>query len=123
MKIVKDQIGGAMRIHKDLTPAHWFTFSLFEQLANVGTDIARTIQWKQNGNSDYSTKAFERALELLDFTIADPKNKKGTLKEILRVREALVDHFMYDNEYMTTDEYWQQYFFDFNYAAAVERGR
>lgn len=112
-----------MKIHKDVSPDHWFTFSLFEQLANVGTDIERTIQLKKSGNLDYSAKAFERALELLDFTIADPKNKKGTLKEILRVREALIDHFIYDNEYETTDEYWQQYFFDFNYAAALARGK
>ena len=112
-----------MKIHKDLEPSHWFTFSIFEQLANVGTDIARTIQWKQQGNIDYKTKAFERALELLDLTIADPKNRKGTLKEILRVREALIDHFVYDNECQTTDAYWQQYFFDFNYAAALARGK
>jgi hypothetical protein len=112
-----------MIIHKDLEPSRWFKFSLFEQLANVGTDIERTIYWRKQGNSDYSIKAFERALELLDLTIADPKNKGGSLKEIVRVREALVDHFVYDNEYATTDELWQQYFFDFNYAAALQRGK
>ncbi len=112
-----------MKIHKDLTHEHWFNFSIFEQLANVGADIERAIQWRKNNNLDYSQKAFERALELLDFTIADPKNKKGTLKEILIVREALIDHFVYDDEYKTTDEYWQQYFFDFNYAAAIARGK
>ena len=42
-------------------------------------------------------KALERAIELLDLTIADPKNKKR-LKEVLRVREALLDHFIFDNE-------------------------
>ncbi len=110
-------------IHKNLTPEHWFTFSLFEQLANVGIDIERTIQWKAKNNLDYSQKAFERALELLDLTIADPKNKGARLKELVRVREALVDHFVYDNEYATTDESWQKYFFDFNYAAALQRGR
>lgn len=112
-----------MRIHKDLTLERWLRFSLFEQLANVGTDIARAIQWKKSGNLDYSTLAFERALELLDATVADPKNRKGNLKEILRVREALIDYFMYNNEYQTTDEFWYQYFYDFNYAAAVARGK
>ena len=114
---------GNNMIHKNLTPEHWFTFSLFEQLANVGIDIERTIQWKAKNNLDYSQKAFERALELLDLTIADPKNKGARLKELVRVREALVDHFVYDNEYATTDESWQKYFFDFNYAAALQRGR
>jgi hypothetical protein len=72
---------------------------------------------------EYSQKAFERALELIDLTIKDPKNKGLRLKEILRSREAIVDHFMYDNEYKTTDEQWQEYFFQFNYAAAMQRGR
>ena len=62
-----------MKIHKTLTPSHWFQFSLFEQLANVGCDIERTIYWKNSGNLEYSKQAFERALELLDLTVADPE--------------------------------------------------
>ncbi len=112
-----------MIIHKELAAGRWFKFSLFEQLANVGCDIERTIQWKKDGNIEYSKKAFERALELLDFTIADPKNKGACLKEIVRTREAIVDHFVFDNEYNSTDEQWQKYFYDFNYAAALQRGR
>lgn len=61
-------------------------------------------------------------LELIDLTVADPKNK-GRLREILRTREALVDFFVYDNEYNTTEEIWHNYFFAFNYAAALKRGR
>ncbi len=111
-----------MIIHKQQAAGRWLEFSLVEQLANVGMDVERTIQWKKKGNEQYSRNAFDRALELLDFTKADPKNRKR-LKELCRVREALVDHFMYDNEYATTDESWQKYFFDFNYAAALQRGR
>lgn len=109
-------------IHKELAAGRWFTFSLMEQLANVGTDIERTIRWKSRGDIPSSQQAFERALELLDLTIADPKNKKR-LKEIVRARELLVDHFVYDNIYGFTEEFWQQYFYDFNYAAAIQRGR
>lgn len=112
-----------MRIHKDLTPERWFKFSLFEQLANVGMDIERTIQWKKNGNQEYSQQAFERAMELLDLTIADTKNQKGTRKELTRVREALKDYFVFDNEYVSTNEFWQSYFYDFAYAAAIARGK
>lgn len=112
-----------MRIHKDLTPERWFKFSLCEQLANVGMDVERTISWKEKGDLKYSQNAFERALELLDLTIADPKNRKEMLRELLRVREKLIDHFMYDNEYQTTQEEWQKYFYEFNYAAAIQRGR
>ena len=112
-----------MIIHKNLASGRWFKLSLMEQLANVGMDVERTINWKKKGNIEYSKKAFERVLELLDLTVADPKNIGPRLKEILRTREALVDHFVYDNEYQTTDKIWQNYFFAFNYAAALQRGR
>jgi len=102
--------------HKDLANGHWFELSLIEQLANVGSEVHRTISWKSNGNPEYSQKAFERALELLDFTIADPKNI-GRLKELTRTRECLVDYFMYDNIYGSSDEKWEKYFYAFAYAA------
>ncbi len=109
-------------LHKGLTPERWARFSLMEQLANVGMDVERTISWKKKGDLEYSRKAFERALDLLYLTIADPKNKKR-LYEILRMKETLLDHFLSNNEYATTDESWQQYFYGFNYAAAIARGR
>jgi len=111
-----------MIIHKDLAAGRWFELSLIEQLANVGTDIERTIRWKKKENQEQSTAAFYRALELLDLTIRDPKNRKR-LKEPCRVREALVDYFVYDNVYDTSDEFWQNYFFNFNYMAALQRGK
>ena len=109
-------------IHKGLAAGRWFKLSLMEQLANVGSDVERTIQWRKKENAEYSQKAFDRVLELLHLTIADPKNKKR-LKEIVRTREALIDYFVYDNEYNSTDEFWQDYFYSFNYAAALRRGR
>lgn len=110
-------------LHKDLTPERWYRFSLFEQLANVGMDIERTISWEKAGNREYSRQAFFRAIELLDLTIRDPKNRRGTLKELLRAKECLVDYFMYDNQYGFTDEAWQQYFYNFAYAAAISKGK
>lgn len=111
-----------MIIHKQLAAGRWFELSLIEQLANVGVDVERAIRWRNKGNLEYSRQAFERALELLDLTLADPKNRKR-LKEPCRVRELLVDYFAYDNEYGSTDELWQKYFFAFNYAAAMQKGR
>jgi phosphoenolpyruvate carboxylase len=110
-------------IHTGLTLERWSKFSVFEQLANVGTDIARAFEGKKKNNAQYSEKAFERAMELLDLTIADPKNRGGALKELARVREALKDHFLCDNEYETTEQFWQDYFYHFNYAAALQKGR
>jgi hypothetical protein len=111
-----------MRLHKELAAGRWLKLSLVEQLANVGMDIERAIQWKRKGNIELSNQAFERALDLLDLTIADPKHR-GRLKEITRTREALVDYFVYDNEYGSNDQLWQNYFYAFNYAAALKKGR
>jgi hypothetical protein len=110
-------------IHQSLASSgRWFTFSLIGQLANVGTDVARAIRWKNEGELHDSALAVERALELMDFTVADPKNKKR-LKELLRVRAMLADYFIGINEFSFTDEFWQEYFYDFNYAAAIARGK
>src|SRR5437762_8535275 len=111
-----------MKLHPTLTDERWFKFTLFEQLANIGMEIERTIYWRNAGNQEYSKMAFWRALELIDFTVRDPKNKRR-LREIVRTRYALVDHFAYDNEYQSTDKQWQDYFYAFNYAAALQRGK
>ena len=107
--------------HKTLTPEQWYQFSTFEQLANVGCDIGRTIQWRDKNEAQYSELAFFRALELLSLTIIDPKNSGPQRRELCLTREMLIDHFMFDNTYNTTDDVWQRYFYDFTYAAALQR--
>jgi hypothetical protein len=109
-------------IHKELAAGRWFNLSLMEQLANIGADVDRVIRWKQKGNLEYSQKALDRVLELISLTLADPKNK-GRLKEVARARELLIDYFLYDNEYNSTDKFWQDYFFNFNYIVALQRGK
>lgn len=102
--------------HKNLAAGRWKELSFFEQMANIGSEMERTIRWKKKNNADYSRRAFERALELLDLTVADEKNRKR-LRELLRVREALADHFAFDNIYKSTNQNWQNYFLAFNFAA------
>jgi hypothetical protein len=105
--------------HQNLASGHWQELSFFEQMANIGSEIERTIKWKNKNNPEYAERAFERALELLDLTVEDFKNKMR-LKEILRVREALADYFVFDNSYHSEDKQWQNYFFAFNFAARLQ---
>ena len=105
--------------HKELAGGRWQQFSFFEQMANVGSEIERAIKWREK-NAEYAQLAFERSLELLDLTIQDKKNS-GRIGELLRVREAWSDHFFFDNEYKSTDQQWQKYFFAFNFAASLKR--
>ena len=106
--------------HKELASGRWNTFSFVEQMANIGSDIERAISWNKKDQPDYSKHAFERALELLDLTISDKKNI-SRLRELLRVREVLADYFVFDNTYNSTDESWQKYFLQFNYAARLNK--
>lgn len=106
--------------YEELAAGSWGSFGLYEKLAAVGAEVGRSLNWREKGNDDYSNRAFERALALLDFTIRDEKNA-ARLRELCRLREFLVDSFMYDNEYGSTPELWRKYFGAFEYAAA--RGR
>ncbi len=108
-------------IHRELAAGRWFELSLVEQMANVGSEIERTIAWRGRSECN-SAAAFDRGLELLDMTIADPRHRER-LRELTRVRELLADHFAFDNVYASTDDSWRRYFHAFAYAAALRKGR
>ncbi len=48
--------------------------------------------------------------------LIDKKNI-NSLKETLRVRELLVDYFLGDNIYHSSDKNWEKYFYPFNFVA------
>lgn len=100
--------------HKELKN-RWPKLSIYEQMSNIGAEVGRAISWRKKQNEKMSRNALYRALELLDFTIDDPKNK-NSLKEICRLRELLVDYFAGPNLYSSTDEWWDHYFTPFNFA-------
>jgi hypothetical protein len=105
--------------HKELASGRWNEFNFFQQMANVGSEVIRAINWREK-NKEYSRMAIDRALELLDLTIQDKKNQqKYRLNELLRLREFLADYFYFDNIYKSTDVNFNNYFLAFNYAANV----
>jgi hypothetical protein len=106
--------------HQELAAGRWQSLSLMAQLGNVGSEVERAIKWKEKGNEEYSRLAFDRALELIDLTIADPKNSRR-LREITRMRELLVDYFFADNEFRSTPKQWRDYFLAYAVAARVGR--
>lgn len=90
------------------------------QLANVGSEVERALNWRSKNNDDYSRMALDRALELLGLTIEDPRHI-SRLKELTRLREVLLDYFLGGNEFGSTDASWRNYFYAFSYAAARQR--
>lgn len=105
--------------HKDLAAGGWQKLSLMEQLGNVGSEINRALNWREKDANLYES-AIDRAFELLDMTIADPR-WRTRLKEIIRTRELLADAIFGGEEYQTTLEDLNRYFFNFAFAARLNR--
>jgi hypothetical protein len=87
-----------------------------EQWANIGGEVQRTINWTRENKEGLKINAFRRCLELIDLTAAG-LTSFPRLKELLRARELLVDHFLYQNQYQTTQKQWERYFLPFAVAA------
>lgn len=98
-------------LHKDLANGRWFTFTLAEQMGNIGSEIHRLVL-SQNRDQNRFDSALDRALELIDLTLADPRWGKS-YKEIARVREVLCDICFGKNQYDTSLEALDNYFFKF----------
>lgn len=102
--------------HRELAAGRWGRLSFLEQMANVGSEVGRAVAWRAKGRPDDAQRAFERALELMDLTLASATGFPR-LKELARVREAWVDYFAGANEYRSTEASWHRYFLEFAYAA------
>lgn len=94
------------------TTDRWFTLTLAEQLGSVGSEVGRALNWQKKNNQAYFQKAADRALELLDLTIADAR-WQNRLKEIVRARNLTGDFFYGKNEFKETPEKLEKYFYYF----------
>ena len=103
--------------HKELAEGRWARMPLAEQLANIGSEVERALNWQAKKNADYSRRAAERALELSDLSLAGGTLKFPQLKEIARLRETLADYFYGTNEYRSTEASLRKYFMPFSIAA------
>ena len=106
--------------HRELAAGRWQTLSLAEQLAHVGSEVGRMRRWRDR-DERLVTGAFERAIELLDLTLAD-RRWRDRLREIARARELLCDAMSGGGEYGSTIEDLDRYFLAFA-VAARSRGR
>lgn len=106
--------------HKDLAAGRWEKLPFLEQMANIGGEVERALNWRAKNNADYAQKACERALELIDLTLENTKNF-AHLKEIARLRESIVDYFFGSNQFMSTEDLWRSYFSHFVYATRKNR--
>jgi len=75
--------------HKNLSAGGWFKLTLAEQLGNIGSEVSRAANW-QGKDEKLFWGAVERALELFDLTLDDPR-WNGRHGEVARAREVFVD--------------------------------
>ena len=104
--------------HKDLAGGRWFGLSLAEQLGNIGSEVSRA-RLAQGKDDARFQRASDRALELFDLTLADPRWRGGRLKEVGRAREVFCDAMLGGKEYHSTLGDLDRYFMQF---ALVARG-
>ena len=101
-------------LHQDLANGKWFTMTLSKQMGNIGSEIHRLVLSQKRDPHQFDS-AFDRALELIDLTLADPRWGKR-YKEITRVREVLCDLCFGKNQYNTSLESLDDYFLWFGLA-------
>lgn len=102
-------------LHKELAAGGWYRLSLAEQMGNIGSEVSRAARWQEKDTKLF-WGAVNRALDLFDLTIEDPR-WRGRLREIARAREVFCDAVYGGKEYGTTFQNLQPYFDLFALAA------
>jgi len=101
--------------HHTLAAGRWKQLPFPEQMSHIGSEVERALNWRAKQHPAYCDQAAERALELVDLTL-ETAHHFPRLKEVSRVREALVDYFFGANQFQSTDASWRTYFSSFTYA-------
>lgn len=81
------------KYHKNLTSEKWQGFSRQNQILNIAAEFSRAKNAFADKDSRQALDCLDRAFELLDLTIIDPRWKKG-LKELLRFRGILAQFYI-----------------------------
>jgi len=101
--------------HQSLAAGRWQKLSLMEQLGNIGSEISRAASAEHKDEKAFQA-AIDRALELFDLTLGDPR-WRGRLKEIARAREVFLDASLGDRDYQSSLADLDDYFLPFALSA------
>lgn len=69
----------------------WEKFNKREQLLMIGSEFVRAKNWQRKDQEKFLS-ALERALELIDLTLSDPK-WKNNLRMLLGLREEVAKFY------------------------------
>ena len=82
-----------LKHHKTLTEEKWSQFPFYKQIIMIANEINRAKSWIIKGDSEEVKNCYEKAMELIDLTVAVLVNKK-VLREFLRFREVLAGEYI-----------------------------
>ena len=102
-------------IHEELAAGRWQELSLAEQLGNIGSEVLRASR-HEGKDEKLFWGAVERALELFDLTLSDPR-WRGRFKEIGRAREVFCDAIYGGKLYRSSFQELVRYFDNFAFTA------
>ena len=105
----------------------WAAMDFISQMANIGSEVGRTLKWKQKGNTALAKNAFIRALDLFDLTIKVGRNNGPQSSRDSMLREVLMARDQFCEEYLSEDSNAiapsDRYFSQFAKACALRSGR
>ncbi len=105
----------------------WESMDFMTQMANIGSEVGRTLKWKQKGNTVLARSAFIRAIDLIDLTIKVGRNNSPASSRDAMLREVLLARDQFCEEYLSDDvnalAQSERYFSHFAKACAVKAGR
>jgi nitrate reductase assembly molybdenum cofactor insertion protein NarJ len=115
---------GGVRNSAASAAARWHTLAMVEQMANIGSEVERTLRAFDQGRTDSFDHALRGALELFDLTAADERWRGARRREMLRVRETFCGVFFTDpaTREPGLSEYLRSYFLQFAVAARQAAG-
>lgn len=105
----------------------WKSMDFMTQMANIGSEVGRTLKWKQKGNTVLARSAFIRAIDLIDLTIkvgrtdASASSRDAMLREVLLARDQFCEEYLSDDVNALAKS--ERYFSHFAKACALKSGR
>lgn len=82
-----------LKQHKNLTSEKWNGLPKHQQILNIASELSRAGHWMERLKPESAGSCDERAFELIDMTVEDPKWRGSGLGELLRFRELLAERY------------------------------
>lgn len=105
----------------------WAALDFITQMANIGSEVGRTLKWKQKSNKALAKSSFIRAIDLFDLTIEVGRIKSTPSSRDSMLREVLMARDQFSNEYLSEDQSAiiksEKYFAQFAKACAARSNR